>query len=65
VLHLDQKLRVTPLYIEHPRTLERRPGCGEALKLTEKLGAFLTSKSDERCPSVVQSRAIVVGQKRP
>jgi hypothetical protein len=44
--HLHHKLRVTPLYIEHPRTLERSPGCGQALKLTEKLGALLTSKSD-------------------
>jgi len=42
--------------ILHPRTLERSPGSGEALKLTEKLSAFLTGEGDECSPGIVQSR---------
>jgi len=37
--------------ILHPRTLERSPGRGEALKLTEKLSAFLTGEGDECAPA--------------
>ena len=38
---------------------------GPALKLSEKLGAFLTSKSDEGRPRIVQARAVVVDQQGP
>jgi hypothetical protein len=62
MLHLHGKLRVAPLNIVHARTLERGPRCGEALKLTEKLSAFLTGKSDECCSRIVEARAIMMGE---
>ena len=59
MLHLHGKLAVAPFNIVH--TLERSPRRGETLKLSEKLSAFITTKSDECCSRVVEARAIVVG----
>jgi hypothetical protein len=58
-------LRVAPLHIGVPRTLERSPRCAETFDLSEKLSAFLSGKRDEGRPRIDQARAIVVGQERP
>jgi hypothetical protein len=47
MFYLDGKLRVAPLHIGHPRTLERSPGRSEARKLSEKLFPLITTKRVE------------------
>jgi hypothetical protein len=54
MLHLHGKLRMAPFNIVH--TLKRSPRRGETLKLSKELGAFITSKSDERRSGIDQAR---------
>ena len=60
MLHLHHKLRVAPLNIVH--TLERSPRRGEALKLSEKLSAFITGKSDECRSGIILTDTVIVSE---
>ena len=63
MLHLHGKLGVAPFNVVH--TLERSPRRSETLKLSEKLSAFITTKSDECCSRVTQARTVLVSKGEP
>src|SRR5262249_1322716 len=53
VLHLHGKFCAAPFSVMRPRTLERIPRGAKALKLCEKLSAFIPGKGNERSPCIV------------
>jgi hypothetical protein len=57
---LHPKLRVAPLHVIHPRTLEGRPRGREALNLSEEAVSFLSAKSDECRTSIDQAKVIIM-----
>ena len=62
MLYLYSALRVAPLRIGVPRTLERGPRRCETIKLCEKPSTFVTGKSNECRSSLAQAKAIVVSE---
>ena len=55
---------MAPLNIVRPRVLEHIPRGRETVHLSEKLVSFIAGKSDECRSSIIQARAIVVGEER-